>query len=95
MAFPFYCTAVAECKQIAQLRISGFVSRVSKQADAIQQVKPATDNNTDTRFFCGGMGPYNTGKTVKVCYCNLPADASIFVVKLVRAHGGCLGTRSR
>jgi len=22
-------------------------------------------------------------------------DASIFVAKLVRAHGGCLGTRSR
>jgi len=22
-------------------------------------------------------------------------DASIFVVKLLRAHGGCLGTRSR
>jgi len=22
-------------------------------------------------------------------------DASIFVAKLIRAHGGCLGTRSR
>ena len=26
---------------------------------------------------------------------NCTVDASIFVVKLVRAHGGCLGTRSR
>ena len=26
---------------------------------------------------------------------NCTVDASIFVVKLLRAHGGCLGTRSR
>jgi hypothetical protein len=26
---------------------------------------------------------------------NCTVDASIFVAKLVRAHGGCLGTRSR
>jgi hypothetical protein len=26
---------------------------------------------------------------------NYTVDASIFVVKLLRAHGGCLGTRSR
>ena len=26
---------------------------------------------------------------------NCTVDASIFVVKLIRAHGGCLGTRSR
>ncbi len=26
---------------------------------------------------------------------NCIVDASIFVVKLLRAHGGCLGTRSR
>jgi hypothetical protein len=26
---------------------------------------------------------------------NCTVDASIFVAKLIRAHGGCLGTRSR
>ena len=35
---------------------------------------------------CGG---------VRVLVENCTVDASIFVVKLLRAHGGCLGTRSR
>jgi hypothetical protein len=32
---------------------------------------------------------------VRLWFENCIVDASIFVVKLVRAHGGCLGTRSR
>jgi len=36
---------------------------------------------------CGGVG----GSLVENC----TVDASIFVVKLSRANGGCLGTRSR
>ena len=32
---------------------------------------------------------------VGVLFENCIVDASIFVVKLLRAHGGCLGTRSR
>ena len=31
----------------------------------------------------------------RVLFENCTVDASIFVVKFVRAHGGCLGTRSR
>ena len=38
-------------------------------------------------FGCGGVG--------LVLVENCTVDASIFVVKLLRAYGGCLGTRSR
>ena len=38
-------------------------------------------------------GGWVTG--VGVLFENCIVDASIFVVKLLRAHGGCLGTRSR
>jgi hypothetical protein len=38
-------------------------------------------------FGCGGAG--------LVLVENCTVDASIFVVKLLRAYGGCLGTRSR
>ena len=31
----------------------------------------------------------------RVLFENCTVDASIFVAKFVRAHGGCLGTRSR
>ena len=42
----------------------------------------------------GGCGP---ARVVVGCVFveNCTVDASIFVVKLLRAHGGCLGTRSR
>ena len=39
-----------------------------------------------SRWGCGWVCPYLENCTV---------DASIFVAKLLRAHGGCLGTRSR
>ena len=32
---------------------------------------------------------------LRLLFENCTVDASIFVVKLLRAHGGCLGTRSR
>ena len=49
---------------------------------------------------CVGAGGVGRGAAVGVgvsCsfFENCTVDASIFVVKLVRAHGGCLGTRSR
>jgi hypothetical protein len=39
----------------------------------------------------GPEGRFVPGPSLENC----TVDASIFVVKLVRAHGGCLGTRSR
>jgi hypothetical protein len=39
----------------------------------------------------GGVGWCGVG----VLFENCIVDASIFVVKLLRANGGCLGTRSR
>ena len=43
---------------------------------------------------CGGVGGFGV---VWVCllFENCTVDASIFVVKFVRANGGCLGMRSR
>ena len=42
--------------------------------------------------WCGVGGGWDQGRPLLE---NCTVDASIFVVKLVRAHGGCLGTRSR
>ena len=46
---------------------------------------------------CGSGGASLTGVAagVRPFFENCTVDASIFVAKLVRAHGGCLGTRSR
>jgi F0F1-type ATP synthase membrane subunit c/vacuolar-type H+-ATPase subunit K len=41
-----------------------------------------------------GVGPAGAAG-VRPYVENCTVDASIFVAKLVRAHGGCLGTRSR
>ena len=42
------------------------------------------------------LGPETThGVVLGVVFENCRVDASIFVVKLLRAHGGCLGIRSR
>ncbi len=35
------------------------------------------------------------GVWVRSLFENFTVDASIFVVKFLRAHGGCLGTRNR
>ena len=42
-------------------------------------------------------GVYRSGNVLflGVVFENCRVDASIFVVKLLRAHGGCLGIRSR
>ncbi len=42
----------------------------------------------------GAGGPWRGGWG-RLYLENYTVDASIFVAKLVRAHGGCLGTRSR
>ena len=42
------------------------------------------------RRVCGGVG-----SGVGWCVENCIVDASIFVAKFLRAHGGCLGTRNR
>jgi hypothetical protein len=44
------------------------------------------DGGAGRRSWWGWIRPYLENCTV---------DASIFVAKLERAHGGCLGTRSR
>jgi hypothetical protein len=48
-------------------------------------------------MFAGALlGPEATRCVVSgVVFENCRVDASIFVVKLLRAHGGCLGFRSR
>ncbi len=48
--------------------------------------------------FSGGVGlgvRGEYGARVRPYLENCTVDASIFVAKLLRAHGGCLGTRSR
>ena len=45
---------------------------------------------------CCGVGVGGAvGIGVRVLFENCTVDASIFVAKFLRAHGGCLGTRSR
>ena len=44
-----------------------------------------------TRLGASALGTFVSG----VVFENCRVDASIFVVKLLRAHGGCLGFRSR
>ena len=44
---------------------------------------------------CALLGPEATHVVSGVVFENCRVDASIFVVKLLRAHGGCLGFRSR
>ena len=41
----------------------------------------------------GALGVLVVG--VRVLFENCIVDASIFVAKFLRAHGGCLGTRNR
>jgi hypothetical protein len=45
--------------------------------------------------FVGGSGQATSRDRDRPYLENCTVDASIFVAKLVRAHGGCLGTRSR
>jgi hypothetical protein len=42
---------------------------------------------------CGVSG--GVGLVFGLLFENCTVDASIFVAKFLRAHGGCLGTRSR
>ena len=53
----------------------------------------------DVRFSLGGACRLHTvvwvGGCFRVLFENYTVDASIFVVKFLRAHGGCLGIRSR
>jgi hypothetical protein len=42
-----------------------------------------------------GMGVLKVKRFSGVVFENCTVDASIFVVKLLRAYGGCLGIRSR
>lgn len=41
------------------------------------------------------VGRHRGGVGLRPYLENCTVDASIFVAKLIRAHGGCLGTRSR
>jgi hypothetical protein len=52
----------------------------------------------DAVTVCGGGGWCSVGVSCwgwGVCIENCTVDASIFVAKFLRAHGGCLGTRNR
>ena len=58
-------------------------------ASDVEHVRPPRSSNCATRRQAMNRRdgrPYLENCTV---------DASIFVAKLIRAHGGCLGTRSR
>ena len=52
----------------------------------IERLQPARRSGCGTRWLWWLIRPYFENCTV---------DASIFVAKLLRAHGGCLGIRSR
>ena len=45
--------------------------------------------------WCGGVWSLVVPAGVGWCFENCIVDASIFVAKFLRAHGGCLGTRNR
>ncbi len=51
---------------------------------------PYRFGRVDARVFGGGVGWF-----AWLLFVNCIVDASIFVAKFFRAHGGCLGIRSR
>src|SRR3954452_1741451 len=76
-----------EGAELSALRRSSFpASAGSATLNTSDRFGPRTAPHRCTRGSSAAGRPYLENCTV---------DASIFVAKLIRAHGGCLGTRSR
>jgi hypothetical protein len=66
MALAFLGAEIADGEEGGQAGIGSSVRRVSQKAGAVEKIQAGGGDETETEFFCGGVGTDYAGKGVAV-----------------------------